>query len=309
MKHIDGHLDLTFHQLSLFRAVAQHLSYTHAAEQLYLSQPAVSQQVKALERQLGLRLFARQGRGIILTPAGQELLHHAKRLLTLFAGIVPVVQQIHQIERGSVFIGSSTSAGTYIVPALLGAFHAHYPGIHITLTVVNRYAIEEYLLSHHIDLVVMSQIEHQERFIIEHLAPYELAVVANPFHPLVKRKGLTLSDLQEETLLLREQGAGTRHDTEQYLEKEGVALRGNLELGSIEAIKESVIAGLGISVLALDSLVHEIARGDLVVLDVKGFPLHRHWYLVRLKGKRMSLAAEALRHFLLQEGPKVFHPQ
>ncbi len=309
MKPIDEHVDLTFHQLSLFRAVAQHLSYTHAAEQLYLSQPAVSQQVKALERQLGLRLFARQGRGIILTPAGQELLHHAERLLTLFSDIAPVVQQTHQLERGSVFIGASTSAGTYIVPALLGAFHTRYPGIHITLTVANRYAIEEDLLSHSIDLVVMSQIEHHERFVIEHLAPYELAVVAKPSHPLVKHKGLSLRDLQEETLLLREQGAGTRYDTEEYLAKTGVAMCGKLELGSIEAIKESVIAGLGISVLALDSLTHEIAHGDLVVLDVEGFPLQRHWYVVRLKGKRMSLTAEALRHFLLQEGPKVFHAQ
>lgn len=301
MKPIDEHLDLTFHQLSLFRVVAQHLSYTHAAEQLYLSQPAVSQQIKALERQLGLRLFARQGRGIVLTSAGEELLHHAEQLLALFTGIAPVVQQIHRLERGSVLIGASTSAGTYIVPALLGAFHARYPGIHITLTVANRYAIEEHLLSHSIDLVVMSQIEHHERFIIEHLAPYELAVVANPSHPLAHRKGLSLNDLREERLLLREQGAGTRHDLEKHLAKADVALRGNLELGSIEAIKESVIAGLGISVLALDSLTQEIARGDLVVLDVEGFPLQRHWYVVRLKGKRMSLAAEALRSFLLQK--------
>lgn len=308
MKPIDEHVDIPFHQLSLFRAVAHHLSYTHAAEQVYLSQPAVSQQIKALERHLGLRLFARQGRGIILTPAGLELLRHAEKLLTMFTDIAPVVQQIHQVERGSVFLAASTSAGTYIVPALLGAFHTQYPGIHITLTVANHHAIEEHLLSHSIDLVVMSQIEHQERFIIEHLAPYELAVVANPSHPFVQRKGLSLRDLQEETLLLREQGAGTRYDTEQRLAKAGVALRGNLELGSIEAIKESVIAGLGISVLALDSLAHEIARGDLVVLDVEGFPLQRHWYVVRLKGKRMSLAAEALRRFLLEEGPRVFHP-
>lgn len=309
MKPTNEHLDLTFHQLSLFRVVAQHLSYTHAAEQLYLSQPAVSQQIKALERQLGLRLFARQGRGIVLTPAGLELLRHAERLLTLFANIAPVVQQIHQVERGSVFIGASTSAGTYIVPALLGAFHTHYPGIHITLTVENRHTIEEHLLTHSIDLVVMSQIEHHEHFLIEHLAPYELAVVANPSHPLARQRGLSLRDLQEETLLLREQGAGTRYDTERYLAKTGVAMRGNLELGSIEAIKESVIAGLGIAVLALDSLTNELARGDLVVLDVEGFPLQRHWYIVRLKEKRMSLAAEALRQFLLQEGPKIFHPR
>src|SRR6266849_2377309 len=143
-----GPTDFTVHQLTVFCTVARHLSYTRAAEVLYLSQPAGSQQVRNLELVLGLRLFARSGRGIVLTPAGLELLHHAERLLALLAETAPVVNEIHTLERGNVLIGASTSAGTYVVPPLLGAFHAHYPRVHVTLTVAHRHVIEEQLLTH-----------------------------------------------------------------------------------------------------------------------------------------------------------------
>src|SRR3989442_7234346 len=137
--------DFTVHQLTIFRTVAQQLSYTKAAEVMYLSQPTVSQQIRSLEQVLGLRLFARSGRGIVLTPAGQEFLRHTERMLILLAETVPVVREIHTLARGSVLVGASTSAGTYVVIPLLGAFHARYPHIHITLMVVDRRSIEEYL--------------------------------------------------------------------------------------------------------------------------------------------------------------------
>ncbi len=300
-KKIEEYSDLTFHQLTLFRTVAQHLSYTRAAEQLYLSQPAVSQQVKALEQQLGLPLFARQGRGIVLTPAGRELQQHTERLLALFADLAPLIQDIHQIKRGSVTIGASTSAGTYLVPALLGAFHRRYPGIQITLTVANRYAIEQSLLTYQVDLVVMSIVAHHEPFVIEHLTSYELVIIASPTHPLAGQSRLTLDDLRKETVLLREQGAGTRHDAELYFAQAGIRLHSGLEFDSIEAIKESVMAGLGIAVLSRESVASEAMHGDLMILPVEGFPLERHWYVVHLKERRLSLAATALRTFLLQE--------
>ena len=235
--------DFTVHQLTVFRTVAQHLSYTRAAETLYLSQPAVARQVKTLEQVLGLRLFARSGRGIVLTPAGQELLRHAEQLLELLAETAPIVNEIHTLERGNILIGASTSAGTYAVPPLLGAFHTHYPGVRVTLMVANRRSIEERLLTHEVDLAVMSLIEHQERFVVEFLMPYELVVVAPPSHRLAGRSALTLHDLQWEIFLLREQGSGTRLDTEQHFADTGISLQSSLELGSIEAIKEGVAAG------------------------------------------------------------------
>jgi DNA-binding transcriptional LysR family regulator len=293
--------NFTVHQLSVFRTVAHHLSYTRTADVLYLSQPAVTQQVRTLEQALGVQLFARSGRGIVLTPAGEELLRHAERLLALLEETASVAHEIHALERGSVLIGASTSAGTYVVPALLGAFHARYPRIRVTLTVANRHAIEERLLAHEIDLAVMSMIEQQERFSVEVLRPYELVVIAPPSHSLVGRGALTLSDLQAETFLLRERGSGTRSHTEQYFARANFAAQGNLELGSIEAIKEGVAAGLGIAVLARESVALEVANGDLAMLDVQGFPLQRAWHIVHVRGRKLSLAAEALRAALLQD--------
>jgi len=296
----NGRPDFTVHQLTVFRAVAQHLSYTRTAQELYLSQPAVTQQIRALELMLGLRLFARKGRGIVLTPAGQELLRHVEQLLTLLAETEPVVHEIHTLQRGSVVVGASSSSGTYVVPALLGAFHTHYPGIRITLSIANRRTIEERLLTHQVDLVVMSLVEQRDRFIVEMLMPYELVVVASSSHHLLGRPALALPDLQEETFLLREKESGTRLDLEQHFAWMGIPLRNSLELGSIEAIKEGVAASLGIAVLSRESIALEVANGDLAILDVEGFPLQREWHVVHLKGRRLSLAATALQQFLLQ---------
>ena len=211
-----------------------------------------------------------------------------------------VVNEIHTIERGSVLVGASTSAGTYVVPSLLAAFHTHYPGVRVTLMVANRRSIEERLLTHQVDLAVMSLIEQQERLAVEFLMPYELVMVAPPSHQLVGRSALSLHDLQQETFLLREQGSGTRLGTEQQFARAGIPLQTRLELGSIEAIKEGVAAGLGIAVLSRESVALEVENGDLAMLDVQGFPLKRQWYVVTLKERRLSRAASALQQFLLQ---------
>ncbi len=292
--------DFTVHQLNVFRTVAQHLSYTKAAESLYLSQPAVAQQVKSLEQMLGLRLFSRKGRGIVLTSAGQEFLVLVDRLLNNLSEMAPVVHEIHTLKRGSVIIGASVSAGTYVVPPLLGSFHALYPRINLTLLVAHRQSIEEDLLAYKIDLGVMSFIEHRERFVVEVLRPYELLVVASPFHPLARRSTIPLRDLQEETLLMRERESVSRLATELHFAQTGVPMPASLELGNIAATKEGVAAGLGIAVLPYESVAMELKNGDLVVLGVQGFPLQRQWYVVHVKDRRLSLAANALRQLFLQ---------
>ena len=146
----------------------------------------------------------------------------------------------------------------------------------------------------------MSLIERQDRFDVEFLMPYELVVVAPPSHRLAGRPSFDPRDLQQETWLLREQDSGTMHDTEQHLVHAGVPLQTSLELGSIEAIKEGVTAGLGIAVLSRESVALEVASGDLAILNVQGFPLKRQWHIVHVKGRRLSLAAIALREFLLE---------
>jgi LysR family transcriptional regulator, low CO2-responsive transcriptional regulator len=292
--------DLKPHQLEIFCAVARHLSYVRAADSLYLSQPAVSQQVKALEATLGVRLFVRSGRGIVLTPAGEDLLPRAERLLGLLGGTSAVVDAIHGLRRGSVVVGASTSAGAYVVPRLLGDFHAAFPGIRLTLNVGNRVAVEQLLLARRVDLAVMGGLAHPEHFVVEYLMPNELIMVAAPGHRLTGRSRVPLSDLAAETLLLREPGSGTRLDTERVFARAGVPMRASMELSDIGAIKEAAAAGLGVAALFRQAAEREVADGDLVELDVEGFPLQRRWYVAHVRGRRLARAAAALREHLLR---------
>ena len=294
----DEHADFKPHQLDVFRTIAHHLSYVRAAQELCLSQPAVSQQMKALEQALGVDLVERRGRGIALTTAGEELLPYVERLLRELQETGGVVRDIHALERGVLTIGASTSAGAYVVPQLLAGFHAQRPGIQLTLKVENRLTVEEDLLAHRIDLAIIGAISHHERFSIEYLMPNDLIMVAAPFHRLAANAYTTLRQLQEETFLLREHGSGTRQDLESLFKRAGYTLRQGLELGDNGAIKEAATAGLGLAVVIRQSVERELADGSLVELQAEGFPLQRRWFIAHLRGGRLSLAATALRQHL-----------
>jgi len=289
------------HQLEVFCTVAQHLSYRRAAEALYLSQPAVTQQIKALKEMLGVPLLERRGRGIVLTPFGQELLPHTERLLRLLRETAPVVRQIESLERGSVLLGASMSTGAYVVPQLLRDFHSAHPQIRLMLKVANRLTTEEDLLNHQIDLAVIGLIQHPERFVVEFLMRNDLIIVAPASHPLAGSINIPLSKLQEERFLLREPGSGTRLDTEELFKHAGLHMHNVMEWGDTGAIKEAVSAKMGIAVVFRQSVALEMARGELVELKVQGFPLERRWHVVHLGSRRLSHAASALReHLLLQ---------
>jgi DNA-binding transcriptional LysR family regulator len=292
--------DFTIHQLTIFRTVARHLSYTRAAEELYLSQPAVSQQIRTLEQALGVYLFERSGRGIVLTVAGQELLEQAERLLALFSETATVVQEIQALKRGSVLLGATISTGAYLVPPLLGMFHTRYPEIHVTLVVASYRVVEELLLTYQLDLAVMSTVGRQDFLHIERFLPYMLVVIAPPTHHLAQCTAVTASDVQTETFLLHERGTASRRCTEEYFKQNNIILQNTLETSSIDAIKEGVIAGWGIAVVEREAIALEIACGELVVLDVEGFPLLKPTYMVHLKKRRVSRAADAFQQYLLQ---------
>ena len=297
-----GQNDFTIHQLTIFRTVARHLSYTRAAEELYLSQPAVSQQIRTLEQALGVYLFERSGRGIVLTAGGQEILEQAERLFALFGATATVVREIQALERGNVVLGATISAGTYLVPPLLGMFHARYPQIHVTLIVASYRVVEELLLTYQLDLAVMSTIEQHYFLHAEPFLSYMLVVIAPPTHRLAQCVAITASDVQAETFLLHERETASRRYVEEYFAREGVALQTTLEMSSIDAIKEGVIAGLGIAVLEREAITLEIASGELVILDVQGFPLQLPTYMVHRKKRRLSRAAETFRQHLLRQG-------
>jgi DNA-binding transcriptional LysR family regulator len=291
---------LNLHQLLIFRAVAEHRSYSRAATTLYLSQPGVSLQVRSLERHIGLPLFEKVGRTLRLTEAGQELLGYTDRIFALLDETQMVLEELSGARRGTVKVAASTTAGIYIVPTALGAFHRQNPGVILTLDVVNRFTVQQHLLSGEIDLAVMGLIEDAHDLEVAEFVPNELVVIAPPGHPLSHRRQIPLHDLADYTLLLREAGSGTRTDIERIFAAQDVPLRVGMELRSSGAIKQAVAADLGISVMPLSALELELDAGRLIMLDVAGFPMHRHWSLARRAGRHLSAAASALWSFLLE---------
>ncbi len=291
--------DLNLHQLRIFRAVAEYRSFSRAAAELYLSQPGVSQQVKALERSIGLPLLEKVGRRIRLTEAGSELLKYSERIFALLDETRLVLEELSGARRGTVEIAASTTAGIYIVPAALGAFHQRNPGVKLTLDVVNRFNVQERLLNDEVDVAVMGLIEDAHDLDVAEFVPNELVVIAPPDHRLATQRGIPWRELDGEVLLLREAGSGTRTDVERIIAEQAVPLYVGMELRSSGAIKQAVTAGLGISIMPLSALELELATGRLVTLDVVGFPIHRHWSLARRSGRHLSAAALALWDFLL----------
>jgi DNA-binding transcriptional LysR family regulator len=292
-------MDINLHQLHIFQAVAEHGSYSRAAAALYLSQPGVSLQVKALERSIGLPLFEKVGRTLHLTEAGRELLSYSERIFALLDETRLVMEELGGGRRGTVKVAASTSAGIYVVPPALGAFHREFPGVKLTLDVVNRFTVQKRLLDNEVDLAVMGLIEDAHDLEVAQFIPNELVVIASPRHPLGKRRQITLEELNRETFLLREAGSGTRIDTQRFFEARDLNIHVGMELRSSGAIKQAVAADLGIAVMPLAAIELELAVGRLTVLDVEGFPVHRYWYLARRSGSHPSAAATALWNFLV----------
>ncbi len=292
-------MDINLHQLRIFQAVARHRSFSRAAEQLFLSQPGVSLQVKALERHVGLPLFEKTGRAVGLTEAGRELLRYSERIFALLEETQVVMEELAGGRRGAIKLAASTSAGIYVVPPALGAFHRRYPQVQLALDVLNRFTAQERLFENEVDLAVMGLIEDAHDLEVAEFVPNELVVIAAPGHPLAGRGAIPFEALAAETFLLREVRSGTRVDTERLFAARGLPLRVGMELRSSGATKQAVAAGLGISIIPLAAIELELATGRLVTLDVAGFPIRRHWSLVRRCGKRHSAAAVALWEFFL----------
>lgn len=291
---------INLHQLRIFQAVVAHQSYSRAAEALIMSQPAVSLQLRALEREIRLPLFEKSGRTLRLTEAGEQLLAYSERIFALLDETQLVLEELRGARRGTVKVAASTTAGIYVVPAALGAFHRENPGITLTLDVVNRFTAQERLLNDEVDLAVMGLIEDAHELEVETFVPNELVVIAPPGHRLAGQADIPLAELRDEIILLREVGSGTRTDVERLLGGvEGLPLHVGMELRSSGAIKQAVAAGLGLAVMPLAAIELELLTGRLVTLDVAGFPVHRHWSLARRAARHLSAAAVALWDFLL----------
>lgn len=299
-------MHLTIRQLQVFEATARLLSFRKAAEELHLSQPAVSMQIKQLEENVGLPLFEKLGKQIYMTEAGREIYHYSRSIGQLLAEAGEVIDGLKGAHQGRLTI-SVASTANYFVPTLLGTFHERFPGVTVTLDVTNRKALLEQLGENQVDLVVMGQPPEGANLEAGAFMENPLVIVASPDHALAKQKNIPLKRFEDEIFLTRERGSGTRSAIERFFSAHDVQLNTGMEIASNEAIKQSVQAGLGLGLLSRDTLEMELELGKLVILDVEDFPIVRHWYVMHRKGKRLSIVAQAFQQFLLEEANALLH--
>ncbi|MCP5142959.1 MAG: LysR family transcriptional regulator [Chromatiales bacterium] len=296
---------VTLRQLQVFEAIVRLGSFTRAAEELFLTQPTVSMQIKKLADSLGLPLFEHVGRNVRPTEAGMEVYASCRKLFETLANLEMTMADLKGIKAGRLRLGVITTA-KYFTPEVLGEFCQLYPGIDVALKVSNRDRIIERIHANEDDLYIMGQAPTDQLDVEAFpFAPNPLVVMAPRNHPLVGQKNITLERIAQEPLILREPGSGIRDAALKVFDAAGLKPKVRMELGSNEAIKHAIVGGLGLSVLSLHTLTLEGTEGPVAILDVKGFPIMRQWYLVYPKGKELSLVARAFLDFALENEPRM----
>ncbi len=295
---------LTLRQLQVFEAVARHRSYTRAARELHLTQPAVSMQIKQLEEALGLPLFEQIGKRIYLTDAGREMDHYGRMISQQLADAEAVLGDLKGLRRGRLDLAVASTAN-YFATRLLAEFCRRHEGVVFSLDVTNRERLLDHLERNDIDLVIMGRPPEQRPLVAEAFLENPLVLIAPPDHPLVGERAIPLSRLRRERFLVRERGSGTRSAMERFFAASGASLASGMEMNSNEAIKQAVQAGLGLGIVSRHTLALELRTGAVAILDAEGFPILRHWYLVHREGKRLSPMAETFRRFVLDAGPRL----
>ena len=254
-------------RLQVFHAVAKHLSFTKAAEALFMTQPAVTFQIRQLEEQFNTRLFDRAQGRITLTPAGQLALDYAERILDLSAELDTRLKEMGGQLAGPLLIGASMTIAEFLLPQILGAFKARHPGIVPRLFVANSEAVQARIAERTLDLGFIEGESHLASLITDVCCQDELQVVCAPAHPLARRQSVSPKELAEHAYVSREPGSGTREVIETYLQKSGLALDSLqlvMEAGSPEALKGLVATGLGFTIMSRASVTKEVRLGELV---------------------------------------------
>ncbi len=290
---------LSLRQLQIFKTVIESGGHTAAARKLHLTQPTVSMQLKKLQDSLGQPLMEQIGRKLHPTATGQAL----------YQACCDILERLEQLESETSASGeiagplrlAVVTSGKYFMPHLLGHFLRAHPAVEPSMVVTNREQVIQHMLDNRADLVIMGRIPGDLPLEAHDFLDNELVFVARSDHPLAREKNLPLARLWQEPFLAREPGSGTRLAVMRQFQRIGMPLQPWLELGSSEAIKQGLLAGLGVSVLSRHNLRLELDTGQLVTLDVQGFPLKRTWFVVHHQGKHLSLAAKAFLEFLRTE--------
>lgn len=299
-------LHLTLRQLKVFESVARNLSYSRAADELHLTQPAVSMQIKQLEDNVSLPLFEHLGKRIYLTEAGRELYQYSRAISQQLADMEVALDELKGMERGKLNISVVTTAN-YFAPHLLAKFCQRYRGVTVSLNVSNREAVLKQLADNLIDLAIMGQPPENLDIDSESFMENPLVVVAPHNHPLCNERAIPVKRLANETFLVRESGSGTRSAMERFFAAHKIKINKGMETDTTEAIKQAVQAGMGLGIMSQHTAELELETGRLKILDVQGFPIIRYWHVVNRKNKRLSSVANAFREFLLKEADKFLH--
>jgi len=295
---------LNLHQLTTFQVVAKHCSFVRAAEELHFSQPAVSAQIRHLEKTLGVKLFDQIGRKTHLTQAGEELYLYSQKIFSVIDETLEVMDALRSPYYGRLSVGADTTVGSYVIPGLLGKFRQIYPQVEILLQVLNRLSLVEAILNNRVEIAVMGSVPDDAPVEIEPFAYNPLVLVAAPSHRLAGLRNVSIEELGREHFLLREPGSGTRAALENALQEAGLPLQVSMQVGNNSAIKQGVTAGLGIALISRVAIDMELETNRLVILDVEGFPIIRQWRIVHIKDKYLSATAKAFKSFLLQHADR-----
>jgi len=289
----------TFRQFQVFEAIYRLGSFTRAAEELFLTQPTVSMQIKKLAEAIGLPLFEHVGRSVEPTEAGKEVYVACRGMFETLANLEMKISDMKGLKRGRLRMGVITTA-KYLAPEMMGEFSRIYPGIDLSLKVTNRDSIIRRIRANEDDLYIMGQAPEGD-FEVESFsfAPNPLVVMAPRDHPLVGKKNISLEEIAKEPFIIREPGSGIRDAMFKAFDEIGTRPAIRMELGNNEAIKHAIAGGLGLSVLSLHTLSLEGIDGPVAILDVEGFPILRNWYIVYPKGKELSLVAQTFLDFVI----------
>ncbi len=291
----------TFRQLQIFESIARNGSFTAAADELHLTQPTISMQIKKLSSIVGMPLYDQIGRKIFLTDVGKALHNTCQAVFDSLNTFEMHVSDIKGIKEGNLTISGVTTT-EYFAPRIIGSFCRKYPGINVTLEVTNRQRVLERLEQNLDDIYIVGQAPTDPDIYRIPFLANPLVVFAPPHHPLAKEKNIPLSALTNEHFIMREPGCGTFGSIDKLAKTENFSVKSSMTLGSNEAIKNAVIGGLGLSMLSIYALLHEINSGEIAILDIQGFPVKDEWYLCYPKGKQLSVVAQVFAEYMTFEG-------
>ena len=294
--------NITIRQLQVFSVAATHLSFARAAEELHLTHAAISLQIKQLEEVTHSVLFDRIGKRVYLTDAGEVLLDHARQILRLLKDADESLMALKGLKGGRVSI-AVTSTTEYFAPGLLAEFRRMHPDVRVRLLVHNREEVARLLEANEVDMAIMGRPPAGMDAEAVSFSPHPFVIVCSARHPLAGRNGLTINDIVDEPMIVREAGSGTRSAMEELFRLRSLEPNIVMEMGSNEAIKQAVVAGLGISFLSQHTLGLELSTGNLAVLQVEDACVMRRWFIVRHKCKRLTPALAAFWDFILEFAP------